>query len=60
MDPDKGTDPEDAIELADVSTPLMDNDPEGKQKCPEDCVVTMNSPPTPNSSMLTTEQGNTK
>ena len=49
MDPDKGTDPEDAIELADVSTPLMDNDLEGKQKCPEDCVVTMNSPtkPTP-------------
>ena len=47
MDPDKGTDPEDAIQLADVSTPLMDNDLEGKQKCPEDSVVTMNSPPKP-------------
>ena len=43
MDPDKGTDPEDAIELEDVSAPLMDNALEGKQKCPEDCAVTMNS-----------------
>ena len=29
MDPDKGTDPEDAIELEDVSAPLMDNALEG-------------------------------
>ena len=61
MDPhDK--DHENAIELVDVSTTLVGSGLEGDQIRNTDCVVTMNSPPdpTPNSSTLTTEQGEAK